>query len=48
MLVKICVCEVDSTLNLKSKIAFVNNDSSIGDFFKMTKQDDASKRHYTL
>ena len=48
MLVKICACGVDSTLNLKSKITFVNNDLSIGDFLKMTKQDDGSKRHYTL
>ena len=48
MLVKICICGVDSTLNLKSKIIFVNNDLSIGDFLKMTKQDDGSKPDYTL
>ena len=48
MLVKICVCELDFTLNLKSKITFVNNDLSIGDFLKMTKQDDGSKPDYTL
>ena len=48
MLVKICVCGVNFTLNLKSKITFVNNDSSIGDFLKMAKQDDGFKRHYTL
>ena len=48
MLVKICVCRVDSTLNLKSKITFVNNNLSIGDFSKMTKEEDGSKRHYTL
>ena len=48
MLVKIYVCGVDSALNLKSKITFVNNDLSIGDFLKMTKQDDGFKRHDTL
>ena len=46
MLVKICVCGFDSTLNLK--ITFENNDLSIGDFLKMAKQDDGSKSHYTL
>ena len=42
MLVKICVCGVDSTLNLKSKITFANNDLSIGHFLKTKKQDDKS------
>ena len=38
MLVKICVCGVNVTLNLKSKITFANNDLSIEDFLKTTKQ----------
>ena len=42
MLVKICVCSVDSTLKLKSKIPVANNDLSLADFLKTTL--DASKK----
>ena len=42
MLVKICVCRVDSTLNLKSKVTVTNNDLRTRDFLKTTKQDDGS------
>ena len=42
MLVKNCAFRVDSTLNLKSKITFSNNNFSIRDRLKATKQDDGS------
>ena len=38
MLVKICACGVNVTLNLKSKMTFTNNDLSNEDFLKTTKQ----------
>ena len=40
MLVKICVCGVDSTLKLKGKITVANNDLRFADFLKKTKLDD--------
>ena len=42
MLVKICVCDVDSTVKLKSKITVVNNVSSFADFLRTAKLDDGS------
>ena len=42
MLVKICVCDVDSTVKLKSKITVVNNVSSFADFLRTVKLDDGS------
>ena len=42
MLAKNSVLGVDSTLNLKSEITVANNDSSIRDCLKTTKQDDES------
>ena len=42
MLVKICLCGVDSTLKLKSKITVANNDLHFADFLRMTKLDDGS------
>ena len=42
MLVKICVCGVDSTLKLKSSITVVNSDLSFADFLKTAKVDDGS------
>ena len=35
-----CAGDVDFTLNLKSKVTVANNDLSIQDFLKTTKQDD--------
>ena len=42
MLLKICVCGVDSTLKLKSKITVVNKNLSFADFLRMAKLDDES------
>ena len=39
MLVKICLCGVDSTLKSKSKITVANNDLHFADFLRMTKLD---------
>ena len=42
MLVKICVCGVDSMVKLKSKITVTNNSLSFADFLRTTKLDDGS------
>ena len=42
MLLKICVCGVDSTLKLKSKITVANKNLSFADFLRMAKLDDES------
>ena len=42
MLVKICVCGVDSTVKLKSNITVANNVLSFADFLRTAKLDDGS------
>ena len=42
MLLKICVCGVESTLKLKSKITVANNNLNFADFLKTTKLDNGS------
>ena len=42
MVLKICVCGVDSTLKLKSKITVANNNLNFADFLKTTKLDNGS------
>ena len=44
MLDKIFVCDVDSTLKLKSKIAISNNDFSIVEILETTKLGTSRKR----
>ena len=42
MLLKICVCGLDSTLKLKSKITVANKNLSFAEFLRMAKLDDES------
>ena len=44
ILVKICLCDVDSTLKLKSKIVVSNNDLSIAEILETTKLETPRKR----
>ena len=44
ILVKIWVCDVDSTLKLKSKIVVSNNDLSIAEILETTKLETPRKR----
>ena len=46
ILVKICVCDVNSTLKLKSKIVVSNNDLSIAEILETTKLETSRKRQY--
>ena len=43
---KICVCDVNSTLKLKSKIVVSNNDLSIAEILETTKLETSRKRQY--